>query len=221
MKKINNKGFVLAETLIVTVFVMTIFTMLYVNFFPLLGEYSKREFYDDIDSKYDSYWFKRMIQNPIFFSDSTFETKIDEIERNLYAEITCDDFESDYVDICKEYTNLIVDQDENGKPMITILLTNYAIGLNNNPEVSFKHKIEQDAKSNDPKFSANFQEYISYLPAFALNESPNGAQYRIIIEFKRKIDINATGKDNLYHTYSTIEILRDVNVTSVGGDGGD
>ena len=50
MKKINNKGFVLAETLIVTVFVMTIFTLLYVNFFPLLGEYAKREFYDDIDS---------------------------------------------------------------------------------------------------------------------------------------------------------------------------
>ena len=33
MKKLNKKGFVLAETLIVTVFVMTIFTLLYVNFF--------------------------------------------------------------------------------------------------------------------------------------------------------------------------------------------
>ena len=54
MKKLNKKGFVLAETLIVTVFVMTIFTLLYVNFFPLLGEYAKREFYDDIDSKYDA-----------------------------------------------------------------------------------------------------------------------------------------------------------------------
>ena len=53
--KLNKKGFVLAETLVVAVFMATIFTIIYVNFYPLIGEYEKREFYDDLDSKYDIY----------------------------------------------------------------------------------------------------------------------------------------------------------------------
>ena len=61
--KLNKKGFVLAETLVVAVFMATIFTIIYVNFYPLIGEYEKREFYDDLDSKYDIYWFKRLVQN--------------------------------------------------------------------------------------------------------------------------------------------------------------
>ena len=51
MIKNNEKGFVLAETLVVSVFIMTIFTLMYVNFYPLMAQYEKREFYDDLDSK--------------------------------------------------------------------------------------------------------------------------------------------------------------------------
>ena len=47
MKKLNRKGFVLAETLVVTVFLMIIFTMIYQNFVPLMGEYERRENYDN------------------------------------------------------------------------------------------------------------------------------------------------------------------------------
>ena len=47
--KLNKKGFVLAETLVVAVFMATIFTIIYVNFYPLIGEYEKREVYDDVD----------------------------------------------------------------------------------------------------------------------------------------------------------------------------
>ena len=36
-KPLNKKGFMLLETLIVSIFVMTIFAMLYTNLFPLLG----------------------------------------------------------------------------------------------------------------------------------------------------------------------------------------
>ena len=63
MKKINNRGFVLAETLIVSVFLLVIFGMLYSNFYPLIGEYEKRESYDDVDSKYAVYWIKKMIED--------------------------------------------------------------------------------------------------------------------------------------------------------------
>ena len=63
MKKINAKGFILAETLIVSVFLMVMFTMIYTNFYPLIGEYEKRENYDDVDGKYTAYWIKKIIES--------------------------------------------------------------------------------------------------------------------------------------------------------------
>ena len=63
MKKYSKNGFVLAETLVVTVFLMIIFSMIYSSFYPLLGEYEKREAYDDIDSKYAVYWIKKIIED--------------------------------------------------------------------------------------------------------------------------------------------------------------
>ena len=63
MKKLNNKGFVLSETLVVSVFLMVLFTMIYTNFYPLIGEYEKRENYDDADGKYLAYWIKKMIES--------------------------------------------------------------------------------------------------------------------------------------------------------------
>ena len=66
MKKINNKGFILAETLVVSVFLMVIFAMIYANFYPVIGEYEKRENYDDVDGKYAAYWIKRMIESDAY-----------------------------------------------------------------------------------------------------------------------------------------------------------
>ena len=66
MKKFSNKGFVLAETIIVAVFMVTIFSALYTNYFPLMANYEKREYYDDLDSKYIAFWLKYMIQDPAY-----------------------------------------------------------------------------------------------------------------------------------------------------------
>ena len=63
MKKMGNKGFALVETLIVATFVMGIFTLMYTNFFPMMGEYERRERYDDIDSVYNTYLIKKMLEN--------------------------------------------------------------------------------------------------------------------------------------------------------------
>ena len=59
--RLNNKGFVLAETLVVAVAITLIFGIVYTNFYPLMGEYERRENYDDIDSKYGTYWIKKYI----------------------------------------------------------------------------------------------------------------------------------------------------------------
>ena len=88
MKKLNNSGFILAETLVVTVFLMVIFTMLYTNYYPLMGEYQKRENYDDVDGKYVAYWIKKLIE------DGSYEPpteKTDLLEKVGYMRFECDD----------------------------------------------------------------------------------------------------------------------------------
>ena len=54
MKK-NKRGFILIELLIVAVFTASLFTFLYVNIIPLMGDYDQKEKYDTIDTKYVLY----------------------------------------------------------------------------------------------------------------------------------------------------------------------
>lgn len=92
MKKINSSGFALAETLVVTVFLMVIFSMIYANFLPLIGEYEKRETYDSVDGKYSVYWIKRMIE------DSSYnipDSKSDHIRSKGYIRFECSDIKDD------------------------------------------------------------------------------------------------------------------------------
>ena len=55
MKKNFNKGFALVETLIVSVFVVSIIGIIFINFYPLIGEAEKRENYDNVDDKYAAF----------------------------------------------------------------------------------------------------------------------------------------------------------------------
>ncbi len=57
----NTKGFVLVETLIVSVFMMTLLTLLYTNLFPVVAEYERRAYYDSVSSKYVAHWARKMI----------------------------------------------------------------------------------------------------------------------------------------------------------------
>lgn len=78
MKKINNKGFVLAETLVVAIFLLVIFTMIYRYYYPLIGEYEKRETYNDVDSLYSVYWLKKLIE------DSSYSLEDDVLDARRY-----------------------------------------------------------------------------------------------------------------------------------------
>lgn len=92
MKKINSSGFVLAETLVVTVFLMVIFAMIYSNFLPLVGEYEKRENYDTVDGKYSVYWIKRMIEDSSYNIPST---KSNAMSSEGYVRFECSDIVDD------------------------------------------------------------------------------------------------------------------------------
>lgn len=190
MLKNNNKGFVLVETLVVAVFVMAIFSVIYTNFYPIMGEYEKRESYDDIDSKYAAFWFKRIIQS----ESVNFTNILTDIGNKKYHEFVCNDIiDSDATarKICNDLrTRLGVEK---------IYITNYKIGNRNNIDDKNNFKGIVDGNSI---FSSGLQDYVAYLPTYSKVSSLNGACYRLIIEFHH------TRNDNDFYTYSDIEILK-------------
>ena len=184
MKK-NNNGFVLVETLVVTVFVMAIFSVIYLNFYPLAGEYERREFYDDVDSKYGAYWMKRFIQS----SNYNFQPLLDDIKGSQgYAFFTCDLFPEDSED--RQFCNEMWERLE----VETVVVTKYKID-------SFKQKVED----NPVGFSDDFVAYVEYLPEFIV-ASLNEAKYRVLVEFQRTAGSNEDV--DVYYTYSNMEVRK-------------
>lgn len=61
MKKMNKKGFLLAEAIVVGVFVLSLFTFLFVNVVPLVGQYEAMEKYDTINGAYNANLIRTMI----------------------------------------------------------------------------------------------------------------------------------------------------------------
>ena len=82
----NKKGFALTETLVVVVFLVTIFTFIYVSIIPLIGKYeSMSDSENDIDIVYKLYHIRKMIN-----SDENKAT----ILGSTVSQITCDELNS-------------------------------------------------------------------------------------------------------------------------------
>ena len=130
MKKINSKGFALAETLIVTVFLMVIFTMIYANFVPLVGEYEKREYYDDVNGKYSTYWIKKLIEDPDYQLTDADKSNF---QNNKYVRFNCSNI-SGNKDKIASCINLLRELSVTGCDNLgdncEIFITNYRLGDN-------------------------------------------------------------------------------------------
>lgn len=190
-KKLNNGGFVLVETLVVSVFVMTIFSILYNNFFPLIGEYEKREVYDEVDAKYATYWFKRLIQDPdVKFTADNIAALAPGGSSAGYFKFDCDYLSAseEKMKVCKRLVNTSQVRVTDDKPHIYITTYNLK---------DFKEKIE--TLSND--MSGGMHRYVGNLPEYTL-DSMNGAEYRVIVEYYRTRD------DDKYLAYSTFEVKK-------------
>ena len=88
----NKKGFVLTETIIVTVFIVTIFTFVFSSVFPLIGTYedlAERE--ENIDILYKLYNIRKMINN---------DSSKNDLLKEDYKELTCSDF--DNTEVCEK-----------------------------------------------------------------------------------------------------------------------
>lgn len=86
----NKKGFALTETLVVIVFLVTIFTFIYVSILPLLGKYENTiNSEEDIDIMYKLYHIRKMIMS----DDKRGEAIQNSLTNNEVVQITCDDLE--------------------------------------------------------------------------------------------------------------------------------
>ncbi len=207
MKKINNKGFVLAETLIVTVFLMVLFTMMYSNFYPLIGEYEKRESYDDVDSKYAVYWIKKIVESAAFQPSST---KKQFMQQYGYMRFECSDIQSvdNQRDICINLVNSleIHNCEKETGDACEIYVTNYRIGGvspdfketvkgNRNPKVALTAANDKDPKTMSiPKNSARLTRELEMCYASsntkAAFQTCSSKLYNDCI--KRRVPTNAT-----------------------------
>jgi len=185
MKRINNRGAILLETLIVSVFIMSIFILVYRNSVPLIGEYHKLENFDDVDSVYAANLIKNMVVTNISFEK--IETLLSE---KSYSDISNCAKQIDgmgiYEDIayCKALKNsLNIKEDED-----IIYITRYdETSLGN-----FKNAIKNQNKFNGGPLG-NFADYLDtvssnesfYNPTDELNEIEG--KYRIFIS--RTVDI--------------------------------
>ena len=193
--KLNNKGFVLVETLVVSVFIATILAVLYNNFYPLVGEYEKREVFDDIDGKYATYWVKRVIQH-----DSTVlgaGCDLTSLESApYYCKFTCEMVTTESMkNMCHELVKKAqIKNDTKGTDVLTddepaIYITTYRL-------TNFKNYVDEVGG-----ISGGMQRYLKYLPNYKW-DSLNNAKYRVIVEFERTKD------DNDYLAYSTFEVKK-------------
>ncbi len=213
MKKISNKGFVLAETIVVAVFMVTIFSVLYSNYYPIMANYEKREYYDDIDSKYVAFWLKYMLQDPSYKND--FKSSIDSLG---YTFFSCDEItnstkrkacirltkeagitENPYCKISHGDSGAACStvKDYSGKLYYAAIITPYNI-------LSFKETNFVVGKSLYERLSDGFIDYINFLPDYNNYASLNGANYRLIIELYDNREPNRTP----IYKYATIEVTK-------------
>lgn len=82
----NNRGFVLLETLIVSVFTIIIFTFMYRSIIPLIGIYEGKVADNNVDMTYNLYHLRKDIYN-----DSDYHTVFTSNDYGYVLEVTFND----------------------------------------------------------------------------------------------------------------------------------
>lgn len=213
MLKLNKKGFALVETLIVSVIVMVIFSILYTNFFPMMGEYERREGYDDIDSIYKSYLIKTFLETSEY-NGVNFKSFLDQTtneNKGYYVKI----FEAELdksTGIAKKDANwcgaLVPNNDEKQLEYCRNLF--YETGVNKVYITKYNlSSLKRNLKKGDDHQSdldSSTKDYIDTLPYYSKVENNNGYSYRIIVEYAKYTNINSkAGRKELY-SFSTIGV---------------
>lgn len=196
MKKLNHKGFILAETLVVTVFLMVIFSMLYSNFYPLIGEYERRETYDDVDGKYAVYWLKKLIEDSSYIPSAA---ALNNYDRLGFMRFECRDMaESDEK---RETCRLLVREleaancDSNGNGC-SIFITKYRIGgVTPDFKATVKSNLKRFKENCASSDSACQSSYLSKCVAADKSNVPNDEKQEKCLASRDKQIFDSAMKD--------------------------
>lgn len=159
MKK-NNKGFMLTELMVVSVAILVLFIAVYSNFYPNIGEYENRLYYNNIDTEYALFYTRVMYLKYLKANTTTKNNLLTNVSNNNYVTLiensTCNNynFSNEFLNKCN-----INAKKFNIK---TLILTSY------NPE-----KIKTSSFTD-----ARLSKYISYIP----NYNSDDELYRLIIK---------------------------------------
>jgi len=193
MSNISKKGFVLVETLIVTIFVVTLFLLVYKVTVPSIGEYEQLDVYDDIDSIYSANLLKKVL---IRYGD------IDKIDADLleaknqnkyYLDITdCDSGYYQNPEYCKTIQNMLFKKNINYQDeKFMILLTKYDI-------TEFRNEVKSDTYFD----SGILTNFVNYIDTVGNEES----------FYSKVVDSNFIGKYRLF-------LIRNINYGDYELDG--
>lgn len=146
MKKINEKGFVLLETVIVAVFIISIFTFVYMSVVPLIGRYDELYNNYELEKTYKLYHIRDAI-----YKDEKFST----IVEKKYNFIKANDFSNQ--SYYNSLANTLFDDDYQ-----IVYIRGISTNLNNaltdlGITGSFKEYIESTKKN---KASDDFQNFL-------------------------------------------------------------
>lgn len=146
----NKQGFILIETLVVTIFVLFIFTILYNSVVPLLGKYNELSYYNDLDTTYDLYHLRNLIVG---------DTKYNNIKNKTYQKIQCSDLKDSLS--CSHLFNILeIDSSDE----LIFLNINYLEVLQNDTNISYD--VRAYTKYIDPTTNILILQkngYVSYL----------------------------------------------------------
>lgn len=169
MIKLGKRGFILVETLVVTIFITILFIVVYQNTIPFIGEYEQMANYDDIDSLYAANLFK---QNLIRYGN--FDSIDTTINNQKYIDISDCNNTNIYSNstYCLKLKRNIGISDED-----YLLLTNYNIK-------EFREVVNKNVFFDSGKLS-NFKSYVSTLsdidPYYQNKETDYNKEYRLFI----------------------------------------
>lgn len=159
MNKLNNKGFLLIETLVVSIFVLSICLIIFRNGMPIIQEYEKREYYDDLESIYMANEFREFL-----LKDSNTASILRDVEGQGFRILSCNDV-SDRNKCMNYLKTMQIKDNENGQ----FILAKWNMSSIGNYVIS-----------NNDVLDKNYRTYIKYLSNQIIDDVPD--TYRLIIE---------------------------------------
>ena len=213
-KKIGEKGFALAETLVCALFVAAIFIIIFENYLPLMAKYNRTENYDDLDSKYTAFYVKTFIETD---NSSVINSIHNKLTGQMYT----------FKPLAKTVTDADITEiadDTVGPFELCTLLSQenkqkcqYFIDESNITKIYLVPYSTKELKSKvkDPDVASTYNElknisvplqlYIENMSSYEATKDNKAGYKRIIVEIKHE-DKSTDDSTGVYYSFATIEL---------------